>query len=94
MGEPRYRIVGTKVDGKRFYETCTQGEAQDWLDAMLQHTAEFSLLGALNDIQACCRDKNGEPLFRLKSEIPLYLVNLVLQRFNLKIEEYEWKGLQ
>ena len=92
MGETRYRIVGTEVDGMQFYETCTQEGAQDWLDALLEHTADFSLLGALNDMQSGCRFENGETMFPNKSEIPLYLVNLVLQRFNLKIEEYEWKG--
>lgn len=92
MGEPRYRIVGTEVDGMRFYETTSQESAQDWLDAMLQHTAGFDLLEVLNDIQRECRFENGKTMFPNKSEIPLYLVNLVLQRFNLKIEEYEWKG--
>ena len=92
MSELRYRIKGTEVDGRSFYETTSQEAAQHWLDALLEHTADFSLLSALNDMQSECRFENGETMFPNKSEIPLYLVNLVLQRFNLKIEEYEWKG--
>lgn len=59
-------------------------DAQAWIDNILECVADFQFMSELNTMQA----ESGEgEAFKYKSEIPVYFLNLVLQKFNMAIEE-------
>ena len=62
-------------------------KAISWLDDMLEAVTSFSLVSALNAIQAECNlDKDPEP-FPNKYAMPLCIVNLVLKEYGLELEK-------
>lgn len=63
-------------------------KALDWLDDLLDATKNFSLMFALNEIQAECNLDKDPPPFPNKHTMPLCIVNLVLKEHGLEIEEY------
>ena len=54
--------------------------AQGWIDNILECVAGFDFMGEKNNIQI---ESGG--VFKYKSDIPLYFMNLVLQKFNMAI---------
>lgn len=91
-----YRVIGLK-DSIELNSFSTKREAIDWLSEVLSAIKNFSLLGALNEIQGVCRvvgpaDKNGNAqmieCFPSKYDMPLLLINLVLKEHGIRIDKY------
>lgn len=57
-------------------------KAQTWIDNILEAVCGFHFLSELNTMQI----ESGEA-FKYKSDIPVYFMNLVLQRFNIAIKD-------
>lgn len=56
-----------------------------WLEDILMATNHFSLLSELNDIQSDCHDENGKSVFPNKYEMPTKIINLLIQKFKLRV---------
>ena len=56
-------------------------KAQTWINNILECVAGFHFMSELNTIQI----ESGEA-FKYKSDIPVYFMNLVLQKFNMAIK--------
>lgn len=63
----------------------TQKEAIMLLESLLTATNHFSLMSDLNDLQNDCRDDNGNTLFPDKYKVPLKIINLIIQKYRLRI---------
>ena len=74
------KVISTKNDSI-LAEFNDIREAQTWIDEILECVAGFNFKGELNTIQV----ESGEA-FKYKSDIPLYFMNLVLQKFNIAIK--------
>ena len=90
-----YRIIGLK-EHNELNSFATKRGAIEWVDKVLSEVKNFSLLGALNEIQGVCdvlgpADKNGDAqmieCFPDKYEIPLLLINLVLKEHGIRIDK-------
>ena len=77
----KIKVISTKNDAilAKFDD---MRDAQAWIHNILECVANFQFMSELNRIQA----ESGEA-FKYKSEIPVYFLNLVLQKFNMAIEE-------
>ena len=66
-------------------------KALDWLDDLLQATNDFSLHDELGKIRKACDKSAGKAgddhVFRGNADVPLCIVNLVLDKYGLEIEE-------
>jgi hypothetical protein len=58
-----------------------------WLENLLRAVERFSLLSELNDIQSDCHGDDGKTVFPDKFEMPIKIINLVIQKFRLRVEE-------
>jgi len=67
------------------FESDSQKEIVNWLENVLMATNHFSLMSELNSVQANCHDKSGKTVFPNKYEIPIKIINLVIQKFRLTI---------
>lgn len=75
------KIYSTKHDNRLIADFEYMSDAQFWLNDILECIAGYSYYSELNNIQIHC---NGA--FKEKKDIPDYLQNLILQRFNMKIK--------
>ena len=80
------KVISTKNDSV-LAEFNNMNKAQAWIDNILECVAGFHFMSELNTIQI----ESGEA-FRYKSDIPVYFMNLVLQRFNMAIKNVAIKG--
>ena len=66
-------------------------KALDWLDDLLQATNNFSLHDELRKIREACDKSAGKTgddhVFRGNDDVPLCIVNLVLDKYGLEVEE-------
>ena len=74
------KIYSTKHDHRLIADFEYMADAQFWLRDILECIAGYSYYSELNNIQIHC---NGA--FKEKINIPDYLQNLILQRFNMEI---------
>jgi len=84
-----FKVVGVNLGGDTpvFYRSHSQEEITYWLDALLERTSRFHLISELNDLQLEClhSGENGVSSFPSKFTMPLVIVNLVIDKFGLKI---------
>ena len=66
----------------------TQERVTYWLDNLLHAVCGIHFLSRLNDLQNACMScaEGGKEAFPDKFAIPLYVLNLMLQPYNLKVE--------
>lgn len=66
----------------------TQERVTRWLQDVLHAVRGIHLMSKLNDLQTACMScaEGGGEAFPNKFTIPLYVLNLVLQPYNLKVE--------
>ena len=90
-----YKIIGLK-EHNELNSFATKKEAIEWISEVLHEVKGFSLPNALNEIQNVGvvlgpSDKNGDAQmiqrFPNKYEIPLLLINLVLEEHGIRIDE-------
>lgn len=82
------RTLATFVDGNDVLDMePAQSKAMYWLEDLLDATNNFSLFDTLSKIQAESNFNKNPPPFTDKVEMPLIIVNLVLKKYGLKIEE-------
>lgn len=67
------------------FECETKSGIICWLENVLMATNRFSLLSELNDVQADCHDENGKTVFPDKYEMPIKIINLLIQKFKLRV---------
>ena len=78
-------LLITAQDEKRLIYSCYDREdAIRWVDNLLDCVANFNLMGVLNDLQV---DDKGQIVFGSKWDIPLRLINLVIDRYKIMIVE-------
>lgn len=80
------KVISTKNDSV-LAEFNNMSKAQTWIDNILECVAGFHFMSELNTIQI----ESGEA-FKYKSDIPVYFMNLVLQKFNMAIKNVAIKG--
>ena len=82
------RTLATFVDGNDVLDQePAQSKALYWLDDLLDATNNFSLFDALRKIQAESNLNKNPPPFPDLVTMPLIIVNLVLKKYGLEIEE-------
>lgn len=74
------KVISTKNDSTLAVFNDME-QAQAWIDNILECVAGFHFMSELNTIQI----ESGEA-FKYKSDIPVYFMNLVLQKFNMAIK--------
>lgn len=79
------KVISTK-NNSILAKFSNMQDAQDWIDNILETVAGFHFMSELNTIQI----ESGE-VFKYKSDIPPYFMNLVLQKFNMTIK-VDFKG--
>ena len=81
---------GCRTDGTPVFQSRTElSDALSWLDDLLCAVKGLSLFSQLNEIQAECNlDRNPKP-FPSKTDIPLCILNLVLEKHGLRMEQKE-----
>lgn len=66
-------------------------KALDWLDDLLEATNDFSLHGELKKIREACNKAavrtGDEYVFRSNADVPLRIVNLILAKYGLTLED-------
>ena len=87
MNEKTTKYIVKGVESGNTYADCNSlMAALNWIDCILSDTKEFSLMTALNNIQADIV-KDGKPVYEYKDQIPLSIINLGLKLHGLAIEE-------
>lgn len=74
------KIISTK-NNSVLAEFNNMMNAQTWIDNILECVAGFHFMSELNRMQIESREA-----FKYKSDIPVYFMNLVLQKFNMAIK--------
>lgn len=75
------------VNEAEFAEYESQEIATKKADQMLCGLRKFSLVAELNNMQAeATQGVENSKVFESKYSIPLYFVNLILSKFNMRIE--------
>lgn len=75
------------VNDAVFAEYDSQESATRKADQLLCGLRKFSLLAELNNMQAeATQGIENSKVFESKYSIPLYFVNLILSKFNMRIE--------
>lgn len=75
------KVISTK-NNLILSEFNNMQKAQTWIDNILECVAGFHFMSELNTMQI---ESGGA--FKYKSDIPVYFMNLVLQRFNIAIKD-------
>lgn len=82
------RTLATFEDGNSVLDMqSAKSKAMYWLEDLLSATNDFSLFDTLDKIQAESNFNKNPPPFPNKVEMPLIIVNLVLKKYGLEIEE-------
>lgn len=82
-----YNVVSNSRDDILHTGTSIK-ETIDWVDMLLMSVHDFSLMGELNNMQqwaGASVTKEKTTNFDDKYTIPLYFINLVLYKYNLRI---------
>lgn len=82
-----YEVVSNKNDDV-LYTGTRIGETLNWVNMLLVSIHDFSLMGELNNMQqwaGASVTKAVETKFDDKYAIPLYFINLILYKYNLRI---------
>jgi hypothetical protein len=74
------KVISTK-NNSVLSEFNNMMNAQTWIDNILECVAGFHFMSELNRMQIESREA-----FKYKSDIPVYFMNLVLQKFNMAIK--------
>jgi hypothetical protein len=74
------KVISTK-NNSVLAEFSNMQDAQEWIDNILECVAGFHFMSELNRMQIESREA-----FKYKSDIPVYFMNLVLQKFNMAIK--------
>ena len=74
------KVISTKNDSI-LAEFNNMMNAQSWIDNILECVAGFHFMSELNRMQIESREA-----FKYKSDITVYFMNLVLQKFNMAIK--------
>lgn len=74
------KIISTKNDSI-LAESNNMMKALEWIDNILECVTGFHFMAELNRIQI-----ESKEAFKYKSDIPVYFMNLVLQKFNMAIK--------
>lgn len=74
------KVISTKNDSI-LAEFNNMMDAQSWIDNILECVAGFHFMSELNTMQIESRE-----VFKYKYDIPVYFMNLVLQKFNMAIK--------
>lgn len=84
--KPKRCHVYTNLPSEKIllYDGIERGKAILWVDRLLECVAGFNLMNVLNDLQT---DDEGEVVFESKYDIPLRIVNLVLAKYRITLEE-------
>jgi hypothetical protein len=80
------KVISTKNDSI-LAEFNNMMNAQAWIDNILECVAGFHFMSELNTIQI---ESGG--VFKYKSDIPVYFMNLVIRKFNMAIKIIDIKG--
>lgn len=82
------RTLATFVDGNDVLDMQpAQSKAMYWLEDLLDATNDFSLFDTLRKIQAESNLNKNPPPFPDLVTMPLIIVNLILRKYGLEIEE-------
>lgn len=78
-------VYTTAQDEKRLIYSCSDREdAILWVADLLDCVANFNLMGVLNDLQV---DDKGQIVFSSKWDIPLRIVNLLIEKYKIMVVE-------
>lgn len=82
-----YTVISNSRDDILYTGTNIK-ETINWVDMLLMSVHDFSLMGELNNMQqwaGASVTKVNKTYFDNKYGIPLYFINLVLYKYNLRI---------
>lgn len=89
-----YKITDLNME-YTFYDTDNQERATRWIDKLLQTTHKVNLLNELNTMQTEAiysfgtsndiQTREQISVFKDKYSIPLYFINLILYKYDLKM---------